>query len=180
MGSEMCIRDRIMTRGGTDIETQVAMPDLMLMADLPNNADASIAVTPISTVVANADTAEDKQAVLTALGITGTVDAFLSKDIWKEAEEGDNTAQSLQSTNAQIGLLISTAQSLVEDGTMAQLSEVADKVAEKIAEKASANEAIDLQADTMISEVLSDALSTMSVESTAICLLYTSPSPRDS
>jgi beta-glucanase (GH16 family) len=159
---------QIMTRGGTDIETQVAMPDLMLMADLPNNADASIAVTPISTVVANADTAEDKQAVLTALGITGTVDAFLSKDIWKEAEEGDNTAQSLQSTNAQIGLLISTAQSLVEDGTMAQLSEVADKVAEKIAEKASAKEAIDLQADSMISEVLSDALSDMSVESTAI------------
>ena len=159
---------QIMTRGGTDTETGVAMPDLMLMADLPTDADASIAVTPISTVVANADTAEDKQAVLTALGITGTVDAFLSKDIWKEAKEGNSTAQSLQSTNAQIGLLISTAQSLVDDGTMAQLSEVADKVAEKIAEKASANEAIDLQADTMISEVLSDALSTMSVESTAI------------
>ena len=155
---------QIMTRGGTDTETGVAMSDLTLMADLPTDADASIAVTPISTVVANADTAQEKQAVLTALGITGTVDAFLSKDIWKEAKEGDSTAQSLQSTNAQIGLLISTAQSLVEDGTMAQLNEVADKVAEKIVAKVNTNQSIDLKADNVISEVLTEALSSVSVD----------------
>ena len=96
---------QIMTRGGTDTETGVVMPDLILMSDLPEDSDADIAITPISSVIASAGTPEDKAAVLTALGINGSVDDFLTTDIWALAESGDTDAQSLQSTNQQIGLL---------------------------------------------------------------------------
>lgn len=153
---------QIMTRGGTDTETGVVMPDLILMSDLPEDSDADIAITPISSVIASAGTPEDKAAVLTALGINGSVDDFLTTDIWALAEAGDTEAQSLQSTNQQIGLLISTAQTLLDDGSLAELSAVAEAVAEAIASEAVANGDIDLQSDTVLADVLTEALPSVS------------------
>ncbi|MGB2218428.1 MAG: cadherin repeat domain-containing protein [Porticoccaceae bacterium] len=155
---------KIMTRGGTDIETGVAMPGMTLVSDLPNDSEDSIAVTPISTVLAAAESAADKQAILVALNITGTVDEFLTTDIWLEAKAGNREAQSLQSKNQQIGLLISTTQSLLKDGSIDDLAEIAEKVTQEIADKVSANETIDLQSDNMISEVLTQVLSGASVD----------------
>jgi len=159
---------KILTRGGTDTETNVAMPSMTLVSDLPNGSTDSVAVTPISTVLARADSANDKQAILVALGISGTVDEFLTTDIWQEAKTGNNDAQSQQSTNQQIGLLISMAQSLLDGGSTAQLAEIAEKVAQEFADKVSDNESIDLQSDSMISEVLTEALSSVVVDAAVI------------
>jgi endoglucanase Acf2 len=153
---------QIMTRGGTDTKTGVVMPDLILMSDLPEDSDADIAITPISSVIASAATPEDKAAVLAALGVNGSVDEFLTTDIWALAETGDTEAQSLQATNQQIGLLISTAQTLLDDGSLAELSAVAEAVVEAIASEAVANGDIDLQSDTVLADVLTEALPSVS------------------
>jgi beta-glucanase (GH16 family) len=159
---------KILTRGGTDTETNVAMPGMTLISDLPNGSTDSVAVTPISTVLASADSANDKQAILVALGISGTVEEFLTTDIWQEAKSGNSDAQSQQSTNQKIGLLISMAQSLLVGGSTAQLTEIAEKVAQEFAAKVSDNESIDLQSDSMISEILTEALSSIVVDAAVI------------
>ncbi len=87
---------KLISIGGTDTSTGSEVADLALISDMPSDATKSLAVTPLSTIVSAAETAEAKAKVLTALGITGEVEDVLTKDVWKEAQEGDADAKAIQ------------------------------------------------------------------------------------
>ena len=71
---------KLISIGGTDTSTGSEVADLALISDMPSDATKSLAVTPLSTIVSAAETAEAKAKVLTALGITGEVEDVLTKD----------------------------------------------------------------------------------------------------
>ena len=111
---------KLISIGGTDTFTNKALPDLALVADVPSAAASSAYITPISTVIAAATTVEDKAKVLESLGVTAgdlgsensaaaMVEAFITKDIWSEAEAGDSAAKTLQSKNLQVAAIIQSA-----------------------------------------------------------------------
>ncbi len=111
---------KLISIGGTDTTTNEALPDLALVADVPSAAASSAYITPISTVIAAAATVEEKAKVLESLGVTATdlgsadnaaalVEAFITKDIWSEAEAGNAVAQTLQTKNLQVAAIIQSA-----------------------------------------------------------------------
>ena len=111
---------KLISIGGTDTTTNEVLPDLALVADVPSAAASSTYITPISTVIAAAATVEEKAKVLESLGVTATdlgsadnaaalVEAFITKDIWSEAEAGDAVAQTLQTKNLQVAAIIQSA-----------------------------------------------------------------------
>ena len=71
---------KLVSLGGTDISTGNILSDLALVSDMPSSLRAAVVVTPISTILSFATTPADKQAVLSTLGITGTVEDVLTKD----------------------------------------------------------------------------------------------------
>ena len=149
---------QLVALGGTDIMTGVAMTDLALIADLPQDLASPVAISPISSVIASASTVEAKAAVMTALGIEGTVDDFLAQDIWALAESDDETAQRLQAVNQQIALLITTAQALSDSDSPEQVFAVAQATAQAIVTEIGTTGGIDLESSSQLVDVLSDAL----------------------
>ena len=65
---------KIISIGGTDTKTGETLPNLALISDLPSDSSKPMAVTPLTTVVAAAETPEAKAQVLEALGVSGTVE----------------------------------------------------------------------------------------------------------
>ena len=61
---------KLISIGGTDTTTNKALPDLVLVADVPTTASVAANITPISTIVAAATTPAAKVEVLTSLGIS--------------------------------------------------------------------------------------------------------------
>ena len=130
-------------------------------------------VTPLSTIISSASTPEEQAKVLTALGISGTVEELLTTDTWAAAEAGDTTAQDIQRKNQQVGLILQTAESLVgDDATASSATALTEAVAAQIVEIATTNESVDLTSTATVTEVLSDSVaavdSTSSVDATAI------------
>ncbi|MDC0214600.1 thrombospondin type 3 repeat-containing protein [Gammaproteobacteria bacterium] len=155
---------KIISVGGTDTKTGKALPNLALMSDLPSDASKSMAVTPITTLVAVAETPAAKAKVLTALGVTGTVEELLTTDNWAEAEAGDASAKELQRKNQQVGLILQTAESLVDSDAATKATDVTQAVAKQLVEETSASESVDLTHASTISEVLTDAVAEVAPE----------------
>ncbi len=149
---------KIISIGGTDTKTGKALPNLALMSDLPSDASKSMAVTPITTLVAVAETSAAKAKVLTALGVSGTVEELLTTDNWAEAEAGDASAKELQRKNQQVGLILQTAESLVDSDASTKATDVTQAVAKQLVEETSSSDSIDLTQASTISEVLTDAI----------------------
>ena len=105
---------KLISVGGTDTTTNKALPDLALVSDVPTAASASAYITPISTIIAAADTPAAKLEVLTSLGISAAdlgadasdaaavIEAFIAKDVWAESVAGDAVAQAIQTKNVQM------------------------------------------------------------------------------
>ena len=149
---------KIISIGGTDTKTGKVLPNLALMSDLPSDASKSMAVTPITTLVAVAETPAAKAKVLTALGVTGTVEDLLTTDSWAAAEAGDTNAKELQRKNQQVGLILQTAESLVDSSSSTKATDVTQAVAKQLVEETSSSDSVDLtQADT-ITQVLTDSV----------------------
>jgi hypothetical protein len=121
---------KLISIGGTDTTTNEALPDLALVADVPSAAASSAYITPISTVIAAAATVEEKAKVLESLGVKATdlgsadnaaalVEAFITKDIWSEAEAGNSVAQNLQTKNLQVAAIIQSAVTFADTGDTA-------------------------------------------------------------
>lgn len=149
---------QLVALGGTDITTGVLMADMALIADLPNNNASAVTVSPISSVIASVDGDAAKAAVLTALGITGSVDEFLAQDIWAMAESDDANAQHAQQVNQQIALMVSTVQVLAGADASAQPPALAVNAIAAIASQISNNGDIDLQSSSQLIEMLNQAL----------------------
>ena len=107
---------QVIARGGTDIATGKALPDLVLVADLPADETKAVAITPLTTVLAAAETEEDKQAVLDTLGLSGTTpEQILTTDSWAGAEAEDETATAVQRVNAQVATVLQAAAVVADD-----------------------------------------------------------------
>ena len=106
---------KLVSLGGTDISTGNILSDLALVSDMPSSLRAAVVVTPISTILSFATTLADKQAVLSTLGITGTVEDVLTKDAWTLAEEGNEEAIKIQKANQAIATVLYSATSLMND-----------------------------------------------------------------
>ena len=98
----LCQSDKLVAVGGTDISTGKSLPNMVLVSDIPTAEDASVVVTPVSTLIAAATTSADKQAVLTSLGITGSVEEVLTQDSWAQAQLGNQQAIAVQAANQAI------------------------------------------------------------------------------
>ena len=149
---------RLVALGGTDISTNTVLSQLALIADLPGDLVSSAVISPISSVIAGADSDEDKALILTALGIDGTVDEFLAMDLWALAEAEDSDGLRLQRVNQQIALVMTTIQSLDEDQVTSELPSLAEEAAAAIATQISNTGAIDMQSTSQLIEVVNMAL----------------------
>ena len=109
---------KLVSIGGTDTSTGKVLPNIALVSDVPASAETPASVTPLSTIVAAAATPEAKKAVLTSLGISGSVEDFLKRDVWEEAQNGDAetkaTAANIQRANLAISAILQTATSLID------------------------------------------------------------------
>ncbi|MDA8952355.1 thrombospondin type 3 repeat-containing protein [Pseudomonadales bacterium] len=150
---------RVISKGGTDIKTGKALPDLALISDVPADLTKSANVTPLTTVIAAVSTPEEKAQVLAAMGITGTPEDLLTSDGWAGAESGDETALANQRVNQQIGLLLQTAASVTDDGdeTTDISVALAQSVAKQVATVAQGQGTIDLTASETIQTLLTGA-----------------------
>ncbi|MFL2526360.1 MAG: hypothetical protein ACJ0Q3_02615 [Candidatus Azotimanducaceae bacterium] len=166
------ITKKIVSIGGTDTATGKELPNIALISTLPSDPTKPVSVTPLTTVISSASTPEEQAKVLTALGITGTVDELLTTDTWALAEAGDATAQELQRKNQQMGLILQTADSLVSDGAASSATALSEAVAAQIVEIATTNDTVDLTSPATVTEVLSDTVaavdSTSTVDATAM------------
>jgi hypothetical protein len=139
---------KLVSIGGTDTSTGKVLPNIALVSDVPASADTPAAVTPLSTIVAAATTPEAKKAVLTSLGISGSVTDFLKRDVWEEAQNGDAetkaTAANIQRANLAISAILQTATSLVNtadaSSAVANATNVINAIAEQMVTQSVAGE----------------------------------------
>ena len=147
---------KVVCRGGTDTKTGKALPDLTLISDVPADITKPANVTPLTTVVASVDTPEAKAAVLVAMGISGSLEDLLTSDGWAAAEAGDEESIANQRVNQQVGLLLQTAATVVDDGDDAtDLSvQLAQAVATQISTAAVSDSGIDLTSTETLQAIL--------------------------
>lgn len=165
---------RVISKGGTDTKTGKALPGLALVSDVPEDVTKPANVTPLTTVVASVDTPEEKAQVLQAMGVDKTPEELLTTDNWAAAERGDEDAKAAQRVNQQIGLLLQTAATVLDDGDETTDISVllAKQVAEEISEIAASADDIDLTSPatltTVLSEAVTDVAPTVVIEASAI------------
>ena len=105
-----------------------------------------------------ADSDQAKAAILTALGIEGTVDEFLAMDIWALAEAENDNGLRLQRLNQQIALVMTTIQTLDEDRLAAELPSLAEDAAAAIATQISSTGTINLESTSQLIEIINRSL----------------------
>jgi len=150
---------KVVSMGGTDTKTGKVLPDLALVSDVPADTTQPANVTPLTTVISAATTPEEKAQVLSALGISGSVEELLTSDGWAKAEAGDEDAKANQRVNQQVGLLLQTATTLTDDGDESTDVSVAlaQSVAKQISAVAQSEGSVDLTSSATIVAVLTDA-----------------------
>ena len=149
---------RLVSLGGKDIITGVEMEDLALIADLPSDLSDAVTVSPLSSVIAGAEGDQAKAAILTAMGIDGSVDDFLTMDIWALAESGDQNAQQIQQVNQQIALIMIMVQALAATEVAEELAALAENTATSIATQISSNGAMNFQSVGELTAIISRAM----------------------
>ena len=113
-------KPKIVSRGGTDTATGKALPDLVLVADLPADETKAVALTPLSTVLSSAETEAEKQQVLDTLGLSDTTpEQILTTDSWAGAESNTESDIAIQRVNQQVATILATAVSVSDDGDAA-------------------------------------------------------------
>ena len=157
---------KVVCRGGTDTKTGKALPGLTLISDVPADITKPANVTPLTTVVASVDTPEAKAAVLVAMGISGSLEDLLTNDGWAAAEAGDEESIANQRINQQVGLLLQTAATVVDDGDDAtDLSvQLAQAVAKQISAAAVSDAGIDLTSTETLQAVLAGVVAEVAPE----------------
>ena len=149
---------RLVSLGGKDIITGVEMEDLALIADLPSDLSDAVTVSPLSSVIAGAEGDQAKAAILTAMGIDGSVDDFLAMDIWALAESGDQNAQQIQQVNQQIALIMIMVQALAATEVAEELAALSENTATSIATQIGSNGAMNFQSVGELTAIISRAM----------------------
>lgn len=108
---------KIISKGGIDTITGQALANLVLVAELPADGTKEIAVSPITTILAAAETAAEKQQVLDTLGLAGsTPEQILTTDSWAGAESNNEIAIAIQRVNQQVATILQAAVTIADDG----------------------------------------------------------------
>ncbi|MDP6024256.1 MAG: thrombospondin type 3 repeat-containing protein [Pseudomonadales bacterium] len=154
---------KLIAQGGTDTHTGQELPNLALVSDVPEDLTDTVAVTPLTTVLASAETEEEKQMVLDAFGLEGTPEEAITTDSWAEAEEGDEAALAVQRANEQISAVMQTAATVAEsadtaDADVDQSLLIAETVAEQLVELVEENAEADLTDAETLTEVMAETL----------------------
>jgi endoglucanase Acf2 len=147
---------KLVVVGGTDTSTNIKMDNLVLMSDMPSDLTKSVTVTPISSIIASIDTAEEKAAVLSALSIDKSVDEFLAMDPWELAEQNDPVGQHIQQVNQKVAIMISSVQSMA--AVDANPVAVSKDIFAALAKEAGEPEVVDFLSQSMLSDVIQEVL----------------------
>jgi endo-1,3(4)-beta-glucanase len=147
---------KLVVIGGTDTATNMVMDNLVLMSDMPTDLTQTVSVTPISSIIASVDTAEEKAAVLSALSIDKSLDEFLQMDPWALALQGDVEGQRIQQMSQKVAVMITSVQSMA--AVDADLVAVSKDVFAAIAKEADDQEMVDFSSQSMLSDVIEEVL----------------------
>jgi len=155
---------KLVSIGGTDTSTGEALSDMALVSDVP--ASGQVIVTPLSTVVSAATTPAGKAAVLVSLGINGSAEEALAKDVWALAEAGDAEAIKIQTANLAISAVLQSATSLIDTSDATSAAENATNImallAAQIVVQAAAG--ADLFDKTVLATVLKEGVEAYATE----------------
>jgi len=147
---------KLVVIGGTDTATNMVMDNLVLMSDIPADLTQSVSVTPISSIIASVNTAEEKAVVLSALNIDKSLDEFLQMDPWALAVQGDVEGQRIQQMSQKVAVMITSVQSMA--AVDADLVTVSKDVFAAIAEEADEQDMVDFSSQSMLSDVIEAVL----------------------
>jgi len=150
---------KLVVIGGTDTATNMVMDNLVLMSDIPADLTQSVSVTPISSIIASVNTAEEKAVVLSALNIDKSLDEFLQMDPWALAEQNDPVGQHIQQMSQKVAVMITSVQSMA--AVDADLVTVSKDVFAAIAEEADEQDMVDFSSQSMLSDVIEAVLPTV-------------------
>ncbi|MFL2531405.1 MAG: immunoglobulin-like domain-containing protein [Porticoccaceae bacterium] len=147
---------KLVVLGGIDTSINVEMVDLVLMSDMPTDMMRSVSVTPISSIIASADTPEQKVAILTAFNINESLDDFLELDIWDLAVQGDIEAQRMQNINQQVAVLISSVKSI--SAIESDVTGLTVNLFEALANEAEDQERVDFTSQAMLADIIQEVI----------------------
>ncbi len=95
----------LVSMGGINANSNFPVPDLILMARVPETDGAKLVVTPLGTLLSVAQSDTERQQALQQMGINKPVADLLDMDPWNAAIEGQDSALVIQRTNEQLVLL---------------------------------------------------------------------------
>ena len=171
--------------GGTDTSTGKVLPNLALISDVPADPTKAFYATPLSTIIAAAATPEAKAAVLTSLGISGTVEDLITLDIWAAAGEASTAGANATATqaaalaiyraNVQVAVILQAATNTTSasaSGGTADLIAVLSATVKAVAEvfvaeaetAAAAGVSLDLTSTTLVQTALTTAVKTAAAD----------------
>lgn len=151
---------KVISKGGTDTVTGKALDGLVMISDVPADITKPANVTPLTTVLAAAETAEAKAILLSAMGISGTAETLITTDVWATAMAGDADSKAIQRINQQLGLLLQTAGTVIgETGVTDDVSvSLAASLASQLSQAAVSESGLDLTSSGALQTVLRDAI----------------------
>ena len=100
----------------------------------------------------------EKEQLLTALGISGGLDAVLTTDTWAGSQAGDSSAVAVQRLNQQIGQIMLAAADIFESSSDVDPVQVSLAVGAELADQAADQGAEALTTTETLQSVLTDAL----------------------
>ena len=157
----------IVSIGGTDTQTGKVLPDLALVSEVAS-AVATVAITPLTTVLVGIESETDKTAFLTSLGITGSAEELLAADGWALAESGDAGALAAQRVSQQIAGVMQAISSVTASSQTAETSvlDVAKAVASKIA-AASTDASFSLSSPASLQSIVTESVTVLVTDGAA-------------
>lgn len=161
------VTPKIISYGGTDSKTGNSLTQFSLISNIPSPITClslscvkpdSAFVTPLITVLSETASSVDREKILTAFGISDTAENILITDIWKSAEEGNETSKNIQRVNQKIALLFQTANTLSGVDGLPKSLLVAKSVSSEILSLISSQNGIDLTARETVTLLLKNIL----------------------
>jgi len=161
------VTPKIISYGGTDSKTGNSLTQFSLISNIPSPITClslscvkpdSAFVTPLITVLSETASSVDREKILTAFGISDTAENLLMTDIWKSAEEGNETSKNIQRVNQKIALLFQTANTLSGVDGLPKSLLVAKSVSSEVLSLITSQNGIDLTAREIVTLLLKNIL----------------------
>ena len=117
---------RLVVRGGKDEFTDNELPDLVLVTEVSAGATSLAQINALTTVLAEAGSAQAQTQFLQRFGITLTADELARTDVWLLAQNDDAAGAQAQRVNFQLAALFAAVTKLVDESAGAQAPDTVD------------------------------------------------------